>query len=841
MNLARRWRIGGAIAAVLLVAAAVIAGGAERRQSEEAGVAPSLPVRGSEETPPEKSDEGWEAVLGLRLAGSSFDADSVEPLALYRNEKSGQALVVRKGEIFFEKKGKSEGDSLFRLPSGVGAVRYWTLGDALLIGSDSGRNAPRGEWRSVRMRDGAAPETLKIEGASVDPADVVAVTGASDPALFLISIAEDGRDYEMAYRPGDKELVFVNAYEGIETGYAFEVYRNSRPKPADELQSFRRSIDGGSEGERWLRAYEDERGTLVAAVLEGGGFGVARYPAQRVEALQWKKGELGDRMPMVRLKGDRSGRDSHVLPFVGWALEGIPDLFEDKWRMIDSLRFYASGLDGEIETVRYQWQEDRVVPERHRVVVGRSPEREEAGLLTYRFEDGMARSLSVYDLMSGSGNGDLPWLEEPPTIVPSEDKRDLWSDVRKPFKVPQAALDMAWRTEEAPEAVVRAKEAENAAGDACIFDCDPDYSALVPYRSIEGEWHTFLGTQLLRLRGDRFERLGEWPITIRYLSGEGANGYYPRDFLKADGYWYLADTYADRILKLDDAGGIVGETALPLPVGIESAGNGQIRAVSLRGKTLIDTGEMKAVGKPAATGWEKVGASANAWTEAELAAGQIYEDPDTGYRWHALGGYAFVVDGSGKGAKLMSHFIGYPESGRTLPKIVAYGDAVYAISDHRAEKFGKDGRWISSIAYPEGDPACYRQATGEGSSSFDAGSGDVYWVHRCEVYRIDLDAGTATVVFAQREAGIGALAVSGDSVVFSLEGNSEYSETYPAKHSNELVRLDRDTGLLTRYRLEKGWTSGLTSGTAEKDGRIGLWYTTAYGGNPRYGTVSLGN
>ncbi|WP_239617804.1 hypothetical protein [Cohnella mopanensis] len=814
------------------------------------------------------SNDRWTQIDQWQKASSSFATNSNEPIVLYKNGQTKQALYALRGSIFFEQvvvgsnagKDASSEDAgtppLIKL-AGEQAV-YWMQGDHLLIGVALQQNNPesslRGEWYSVQMKGEAAPEAVRIEEAYQDPRSVLSVTAVDDPALFVLAIADDDRRYrEFAYWPGDPSLLSVNVEAGGNRDAAYERFVSQRPEKSMQLQSYRQilSAEGGEgEGEA-LRALQDERGTLIAAKWGSGNRGVVRYPGYKTEKLVWKDDIVGQRQPLALLSGindSGSGRQMLSLPFSGSVsvLEAAPELLHTEWRMVDSGSFYTVG-NGTVDTIRYiQGDRDDTSFERRHYVTKGSLVEEIKGLLTYETSETRRREfLSVFDLLLGSGDIGQMWLGEPLTLVKSAEQGGEPQIPTVKVKLPQKMWDLSWMDTEVPQEVQKAMEAGNASGESCLFDCDPDFAAVRQIRSIDGVWHVLQDKRLFRLEGGSLKLIGQLPITLRTTIGEGANGYTAQDYIRADGSWYVADTFADRVIRLSDSLEVTGVLELPMPYRLKAVKDGRLEITSLKGTTTAGLERLQVVKQSPA---DPVASGKLSVVSHEIDAATYYKDPNTGNGWMSVYGNVFMLSKQDGNMKLLRYFIGYPESGRTVVKPLPYKKDIVILSDNRVERLSGGGQWKQTIAFPQDTTDCNGWADGENSYAYDAERGEIYLVHGCSIILIDLVNGTAKPIFSQAESRIGKLAQYGDKILFSVEGDKgsySYSAiTYP--YSNELVALDKQSGKIERYQLEKGWVSeGIAGGEGASNGTaiLKLGYRPSYGealpDQPQLGTMDL--
>ncbi|QJD84835.1 hypothetical protein [Cohnella herbarum] len=817
----RRRMLQGAIAlaiVVILVLAVVIRYEKEEKEPSVAAVADPTDVLQS-------VPDRWAEISQWRMASPSFETNADTPLILYRNEQNKQVVFVRQGSIFFETVEGEEGAPLIKL-SGQQAF-YWVNGDNLLIGvtlkPDNPESYLRGKWYALRMQEETKPTVIEVENAFQDPESVLSVSIADNPELFVLAIADDVKRYrEYVYRPGYNELLPINMETGKGGEAAYDRFIEQRPSAAGKPLAFRKVTSAQDGSGETLRSLEDERGTIIVATWGSDNQGYMRYPGYRAERLVWKTDVLGQRHPFVLLNsgdndhnGDKVGQRMLSFPFNGSVsvLEADEELLDENWRMVDFRSFYRES-EGTIDTIRYVMtgvRYESAIVRRH--FNSELPlVREEGGLLTFRDSTGMSRSLSVFDLLFSSGELNQMWLGQSVSLAEFEDE-SLESRPTIKEKLPQKILDIAWGETNVPEEVQKAMTTADSSGENCVFNCDPDYWAQLQIRSIDGVWYVLKEKQLYRLDGDGFKLVGELPVTLQLTIGEGANGYTAQDYIRADGSWYIADTFADRVIRLTDKFEIDGVLEMPMPTRLHADEDGKLKIESLKGSTTVGLEKLNIVLQspvPTIDGGKRSGEG------TEVDAASYYEDTVTGNEWiAAFNGNVFMVSKQGNRTKLLRHFIGYPENGRTISKILPYGKDIFVLLENRMVRFANNGQWKETISFYEAPGVCNVWADGEGSYAYDAKQGLAYLVHGCSIYEIDLQRGTGQPIFTQEEARFGKLAEYGGNVYFSVEGSAGTYSMVPYPYSNVLVALDKASGNVTRYRLDKGWVSERLAGDGE--------------------------
>ncbi len=730
---------------------------------------------------------------------------------LYKDVELKNMIYAADGAIWFEQ-AKLEGEVAPKRLIDVQATEayYYRNGETMLIGipihQDNPENYHRGDWYAVSLGV-ENPVITKLEGNSNDPRETLTVTMTEKPWLFIFSVGEqDGRFSEYAYHSGDSGFLPINVETGAGGDAGYEAYAKMRPKLEAEPIRFKREMPLENKDGWSASAYEDERGTIAVMTQSGKLTGAIRYPSHKLESFIWKRDLLGKSQPFALLRYE-NGENIAAFPFAGGAsvLEAEPELFEEEWRMIDPLNFYKAYEDS-IKTIHYTSPESgRVYYANHRSfsVSEAKLSDENSGLLTYINKDGNLNHLSTFDLIHGHDLLEQAWMKDSLPIEQSDLKRSVeeWQQLSDQ-SIPQAVLDSLWHTEEIQAEVMRIIENLQ---DPCIY-CGPDYAPQIQVRSISSVWHVLYGKELYRLEDKKLKKLGNLPIQGHVTIGEGANGYTAQDYTYSGGYWYVSDTFADRLLKLDDKFDTVAELPLPSPTHIMLLEDGLIEVESLKGSTVLRSDNLMVV---RGTKSKKESIKSTASSEQQVESISLYKDPETGNIWLTAGEGSIGIYHP-QSRTLTKHFVGYSESGYSRIKLLPYQGDMLVLLDHRLERLNADGTWQQTIKFPETSDkySCYGWRAGENSHVFDESGGRIYLVHDCGIIGIDIDNGISSVMFSQNDSNIGRIALVQDKVVFSMEGRDamgNYEPLYP--HSNELVTISVNSGAVQRYRLEKGWFS----------------------------------
>ena len=193
-----------------------------------------------------------------------------------------------------------------------------------------------------------------------------------------------------------------------------------------------------------------------------------------------------------------------------------------------------------------------------------------------------------------------------------------------------------------------------------------------------------------------------------------------------------------------------------------------------------------------------------------------YQDRQSGLTWYYLNGYLYQYD-EGK-REYRSFYIGYNENAFAGVRIVSYEDEVIVLLDRRLERFDRQGKWLSSLAYPRSKPdGIYDRTTqGENSLIIDEATDVFYLVQGYRILRIDWKRNEVKTIFRQNYADIGELIKHEGHLYFTLRSNEndryrlqEEGETARVKMYTEIVKIDLRS-LSVHRSLAEGYYDAMT-------------------------------
>ncbi|MEX2416605.1 MAG: hypothetical protein WD424_10705 [Paenibacillaceae bacterium] len=768
-----------------------------------------------QEIPPSPLTDAWAEMSTWSLADRRFPSHPEEPLLLYEDEKMKKSIYIQDGMLRSLSLDNTQDEGTILLNIEAADSYYWRSGNTLLLAIPIHQGNPdnymRGEWYAIDLGDTEAiqPSILKLEDAFIDPGKLLTVTIVEAAELFLLVEDNDNVHFnEYFYAAGESRLSYVNLEipRNDESYYKMH-YLNNRPQATVDVQHFQKETpyplaDGSS-----IYAYEDDRGTLLVYHSGADNYRNAiRYAGVKLINVALKTDILGNAYPLIWTDGPITNTASMSYPTMGngTSLHPTEELLNDEWRMVNMRHFYR--IDGNtLKTIRFESRQGPLYsdPEHRAYELPGQPVDDHHGLLALE-SNGIKRYLSVFDLLNGRGALNELWMQDLPATLTSsvgERAKEDW-ELLNEAALPAEIAEHIWKSEELPKEVSDAANRQSES--ECILDCDPDFYNIPQIRSIEGTWHMLIGDNFYQVKDGKLSLLGQFPITTAFTHGEGNNGYTALDYTRIGTDWYVADTYGDRVIKLDDKLEVIAEYPLSTPSHIVIIDKDKLQVKSLQGITTLDLN----------LSWideaEDIPVKVKSAEPSEQLFPKIshYIDKKLGTHWVYTGqGKLITYNPASKQYKTI--FIGNPQSGRAIVRIFPYQDEILVLSDYRLHRFNPDGQWKDTIDFSRGtgDGKYNKTPTGENSYVVDSANGQIFIVQGARIVTIDLTNDFAYTLFQQDYSDIGKLSFYKDRLLFTLEGNPYYDPGESTEHSNELIVIHPRTGAVHRYGLESGWYS----------------------------------
>jgi hypothetical protein len=412
------------------------------------------------------------------------------------------------------------------------------------------------------------------------------------------------------------------------------------------------------------------------------------------------------------------------------------------------------------------------------------------------------------------GNVFLHWNERVPVPVP-DPVPVAEADVREADTQPQTVLEydgyalhfvgeasigfesvfLPFPEETASDSETLLHPLDDALRSLCHVGCG-DFESQIVIRQAGEDWVVLMNQTLYAFDGGEWKPIAEWPVRVTMTAyyGKGGQSYTARDFVKRGEEWIVADTYGNRVFRMDEAFRILNEVPVPFPTEIRSWENG-IAVVGLNGTSFFDRELVPVGGTPPEI--MPIGSR----LETEVDRQSVLIDESTGWTWAAHGGWLIRFhEAEGIWER---RYIGHMYNAYLRPILIPLEGDVLVLMDERAFRFAGDGAWIAAYEYPmEFPPFDYFFAySGELTWQMDEGRKTLYFVRGTEIVALNLANGELRDLFSRKWATIGPLLMDGKLAFTVHTGDFLLPETL----ANELVFLDPETGSVARQELEPGF------------------------------------
>jgi hypothetical protein len=742
---------------------------------------------------------------------SSMPDHSQEPyINLYTDEETDHSLIFVNQAVKLKTPDHPEGQILLQLESDD--IYFWRSDSTLLLAVPlklTPTNGHAGAWYTFNLSTLGTRTTgqnpVKIKDFSPNPNKILTVTlSRSSDLFFIVEDHPNGYHQESWYDADSRQILpvrFELSPGNTEQQYS-EQYRHNRPDATNgEMYFDKEKVYPLPDGSR-VTTYADERGTIIHYQSEAYNLSV-RYMDQQVINVGSITDVHGRNHPIIRVKDMQEYLSLPSMDYSAY-LRSLPELMDEGWRMIDIYNYYKLGT-AELELVQYEMHYERDYHNLTRYTYPLPIALVDAGqgLLQQASQD-IEYSLSVYDLLDHRTRFEDNWMRKLPTQVTAIEEVELlpeWSDVNThvlPAEIINLFMDRFPMPAEIDE--VQANYTEE-----CVLDCG-DLGRVIQWRSIDGVWHIISDKGFYLVKDKQLVKLGELPITTASTIGEGVNQYTALDFIKLGKSWFVADTYGNRVLSLDEALQIEYEYPLPMPSKVRVGQDGSIEVDCLAGITVLTEQLVYVQNKPLPT--TKLQSLALDETGLLFPKTSHYIDPQSKLHWvYNYSGEILLFDEVNK--RYRNLYVGYPHNGRSMVRIIPYQNDVLVMLDHQLHRFSREGVWKETIAYPRSEPDGIYDRTPDGENSFilDKSEGVIYLVQGFRVLRIDLEENQATQLFEQHYSNIGKISLYKGHLIFSMEGHTTWYQEEITAHSNELIVISTESGKFSRYQLESGWVS----------------------------------
>lgn len=752
------------------------------------------PADSGAEAAPSPSEPHAEPIL-------RFDTDSAEPYVIWQRDSK---MLYAQGLRLIYSPGGEEKQVLHEWKKPLPA-QAWRNGDLVLLGTQlidaaSAEEGHRGQWLAVRVA--TEPEVVAEENIYFGPEEVLAAKYAEQPQVFYAAVRNGDRFAEYLFDPAARgEWVHVQYGLTAESVQPLPI-----PAQTDTLERFEFTNAFPMPSGEVVYAYHDETGSFIYYKERDLYPYVSRTNGYTLEDAKWIP--FADDAPQVLGKyRDSAGNPMMAFLYRNDPLPLEPKLWEGDWRALND-RAFVRVLPEKLEVVRYpdpNITENRMPYMASFSTEGRSWVSTVGSRAMYE-DNGELRHLSFYDVANSvEADPASIWLSALSHYSIRQERRVNEPVPFDTHEIPEWEYPGDNTNAEIPDAL------REAVGEA---HQDSDYGYARVYRKIGERWFVLVDRHFYEFKDGKLSAIGEMPVTVMVRTGEAFGGQGPQDFALAGDSWFVADTEASRVLKLNGRLEVQAELEVPNPyrltiqgeqVGIASTSelwnaDLSLKLLNVEPLPYVSTAEMKK--EPIEQFWPQ----------------QWYGDPRSGLTWYYLQGWLYQYREREQAYR--SFFIGFNENDLAQVRIMPYRDEVLVLMDRRLERFDRQGNRIGAIEFPRTRPdGIYdRTPQGENSMYLDAKSERIIMVQGYRVLEIHLASGEVRTIFRQNYADIGELIPydDGNSLYFLLSSNENYRYMRMEREDraagvimySEVVRIDLQDDQVRRFVVD-GYFDGL--------------------------------
>ncbi|MEW9698566.1 hypothetical protein [Paenibacillus sp. SI8] len=735
-----------------------------------------------------------------KTAEHQFTTDTNEPLILLQNEK--QVVYIHKNQIRYDWIG---GSGFQNIPLSFPAARegyVWRNGKTAFIGLSTGGsgNRKRGDWYEINLTTLAGNPLKRVGDMQLAPDGVQAVTFSNKPAgaLFLEKTAESYQEYWISAQ--GKGQFFVNDYSSMN-----EPGTNKQISVIDASQTEFASMKEFNnvfvlEDKRGLIVYQN--GPMSPSIFRLSGYKLGQSQSIAVDApLRSQPPYAGSNATLIEVKSLQDDSQKGILlpannptPFTL-----TPHLMEEGWTLVDAYSFIRI-QNGKLQTVSYPINQGKKYPEAHEAEISLPANTTwtRQGIVLQAEKNKIKQYLAINDVMNTRlETADAAfWMNAlQPGHSGKEDKQEAADkEININFPVLPTLKDESARDDSVPEGMRNALKQRDYMGSG-------DFTQRRVIRQTGGDWYVLTDEKLERWDlAMGLKEVGHWPVkshcsTSNYVICDTAS-----DFMRVGSYWYVADTFNNRILQLNDAFEIVRQSAFILPTALVPSEDGQLlRVEGLEGIAQYNQ-ELEQLSKMPA-----VLAAVGKLPKEELAVWPegVYEDPN-GLQWVYKSNRLYVYDADKQ--TCITHFIGALTNLAGRAKLIPFRTKMALVLDDRIQLFDSRGNWLKQISFPRTQPDGIYVSTpkGENSMVMDSDKDQLYMIQGYRLLRIDLNSGTVTPLLWQINTNMSKLLTDRGKLYVTLQTGNGYDT--PDAH-NELIACDTKTGSVTRYKIPEGYTA----------------------------------
>ncbi len=726
------------------------------------------------------AEETWKPLEG------EFSTDLKEPQVLWKQGQ--QTIYVENLQLNYvsEDAGK---EVLYEWKKPMSA-QAWLNGEYLLIATQlieegSGEEGHRGDWMAIRIEP--KPTVIARQELFFGPQEVLTMTAAEEPRLFFVKALNGSGFSEQLFDPSRMEWVSLDR----------EFMNGAEIKMPAKTQGLRYFSKSQSFQNISVYSFSDEQGVIV--YIQEPNYAAWRYTDY--ELLDARQVSFLEEFPQI-LGRFRSQDGQEVLTFINHGVRSLlraePRLWQKDWQALNPHTFTYASPNG-LEVIQYKDGDTKEL---------------NPPIYTQFSTQGARLVTTKGSLMEFEVNGETKYISWH-DLIHTEDSNPeaLWASSLSNFTVkqenrPPHSFDwvshdvLEWSFEEDNTNASVPREIKEAVDE---IHQDSDYGFAKTYRKLGSRWYVLVDQHFYEYKDNELLKIGVLPITVSVTTGEGFSGRGARDFVRVKDGWIVADTEGSRVLMLNDKLEIETTLEVAVPYQLTLEGE-QLHIDSTVYRYTTDMAMKLLSAKPQAF---QSTAGLKKTTFEHFRPQEWYQDRQSGLTWYYLHGYLYQYN-EGK-REYRSSYIGYNENAIAEVRIFSYKDEVLVLLDRRLERFDRQGKWLSSAAFPRSEPdGLYDRTTqGENSLIIDEATDIFYLVQGYRILGIDWKRNEVKTVFRQNYADIGKLMRQGDELYFLLHSNENdrylLQETGELARENlytEIVRMDLQSLRVNRFLVE---------------------------------------
>ncbi|MFS1512299.1 hypothetical protein VQL36_07695 [Chengkuizengella sp. SCS-71B] len=749
----------------------------------------------------------WNEINQWKSAKKTFTTHSKEPYIIYKNKQTKNGvLFVQNGELkfVFETNEEIKVESLLSFNKVSDQMRFWIHNQTVLMGGEQkeqySNGDPKPAWYGISLlsedEETTIPKVYNISELNYLADQVLTMTYIDEPNLFFMAVDGNNSFREIIYQPGSYKFEYVSKQFNYiwEEHYndMMEQYENRKPQAQEFPIDFKKiNKYHFPENNTDLFTFEDERGTIVYYKKMNSKPYIERYVDFKINDFKMIFDVDNKVYPFGQFI-DPNGEELYILPTEYRARLRPNSLLwnSNDWKLIrphyNIFGFYKI-VDNELQIIRYKYNwDDTFIDETNSYLIQDAKfTKQNKSYLEFEVE-GEIKYLSLNDLIKFNSPMDEQinknhslWIEDLNIQMEMESEIKKLKTEEIVVNLPKQIFEVE-QDSQIPEALNKAEQLE------CFSGCG-DLSREIIRKNISNQWYVIGSKKLYRLQGEQLEEIVELPISNSFivLFEAAVHVSTSKDFTKIGDYWIIADTFGNRVIKLNENFNIVSQYQLNLPKKINVNNDGSLQIESIDGYTLLDE-NLNFLSKNSKK-FQTI--EEGKLKERNIELDHYYHDVENNMIW--ILDYDLFQHKPGT-QQFKKIYVGQKYATHAKTRILPYNNQVIILFDNRAVLFDKNGDWNKTISFPR-DNKNYIPVYGESSYHFDEKEGIIYLLQGYKVLQINLETNKVITIFHQNYNNLGNLLYDNNKLYFSVHSSSS---------ENELIIYDLDKANFKRVKID---------------------------------------